>query len=185
LFTAFQGFAEEQAAKAEIEKEASDFIKKDDYLELNSSIEQMNARIRAKKDTLKKLLLDKDSIKDPVEFKNTVKQIEDEYREINELSENIDKKRAIIRYRFPERSFVKSSEKEKVQRLEEIGSEAIIEKEMNQLFILVENQYGRTVRSKADDERNKRNPASDSKNQDSIEIQQNPNDFTKSLILKK
>ncbi len=166
-------------------KDKGSFIKKDDYLELNSSIEQINAKIKIKRENLKKLLVDKDHAKDPEEFKRLVKEIESEYREINELAENVAKKKAIVRFRFPERSFVKDAEKSKVQHLEELGAEALIEKEMNFLLNVVESQYKTPIRPKALREKVSREPANAHGATKELELQQNPEDFSRSLIIKK
>lgn len=159
------------------------FIKKDEYLELNSSVEQLNAKIKAKKETLKKLLLDKDHVKDPEAFKEIVKQIETEYRELKETQENVEKKKAMLRYRFPERSFKKQEETaNKIQRLEEMGTEALIEKEMDQLLNIAEKQYQQKVRMKTNAEQHRREPAQE---HGITPLNQNPEDFSKALILKK
>jgi hypothetical protein len=187
-----EGAAEEAKGSEEGGEEAANgkeggggFIKKDEYLELNSSIEQMNAKIRSKNESLKKLLLDKDHVKDPVAFKDIVKQIQDEYQEIKELTENVEKKKAILRFRFPERSFVKNAEKSKVQHLEEIGVEASIEKEMTQLLRLVEKQYQQPVLPKGSHHEAERTPASLKGSEKASDLNQNPEDFSKSLLLKK
>lgn len=175
----------EEGGKEEGAKEGGGFIKKDEYLELNAAIEQINAKIRSKNENLKKLLVDKDHAKDPQEFKSLVKEIETEYREINELNENVEKKKAMLRFRFPERSFVKDAEKSKVQHLEEISAEALIEKEMNGLLNVVESQYKTPIRPKAYREKARRDPANEHGNSHEQELQQNPEDFSRSLLLKK
>jgi hypothetical protein len=173
------------------EKEGGDhgggggFIKKDEYLEVKSAIEQFNAKIKIKKDELKKLILEKEVTKNPVVFQETEKKIEKVYKEISELYENIDKKQTILRYRFPERTFVKTSEKEKVQKIEEIGAEALIEREVDNLLILVESQYKKNIRPESERVKMERGPASEKDHQKDGEILQNPEDFSRSLILKK
>lgn len=161
------------------------FIKKDEYLELKSAIEQLSAKIRSKNETLQKLLIDKDHAKDPQEFKGIVKQIETEYRELNELYENVEKKKAIVKYRFPERTFVKGDETTKSQRLEDIGTEAVIEKNLNSLINTVEGTYKMPIRSEAERERASREPANEKNKTGEPVLRQNPEDFSKSLILKK
>lgn len=175
----------EHGAKAEGEG-GPGFIKKDEFLEINSAIEQLNAKIRTKKEDLKKLLVDKDSIKNPVEFKGIVKKIENHYRELNELIETIKKKEAILRYRFPDRSFVKNEENSKIQRIEEIGAEAIIEKEVNQLLKTTEAQYQYQIRPETIEKiKSERSPASEHDRKSHTFEEQNPEDFSKSLIIRK
>ena len=174
----------EAGAEGESDK-GGEFVKKDEYLELNASIEQMNAKLKSKNENLKKLLLDKDQIKDPNEFKGIVKNIETEYHDIKEIIENIEKKRAIIRFRFPEKSFVKKDEKTKVQAIEEIGAEAVIEKEMDNLLKLVESQFGEKIRPETQRKNGLREPANEHDKHNEFDLHQNPEDFSKVLILKK
>lgn len=190
------GFAEEHGAppaehgapegegKGEKE-EAGGFIKKDEYLELNSAVEQLNAKVKAKKEDLKKLLVEKDHVKEPLALKEITKKVEKEYREINEMLESIEKKRTVIRFRFPEKSFVRNKENSKVQKIEEISAEATVENSVNKLLNLVEGQYQQPIRPAAEREKPQRLPASENTHEQPREQQQNPEDFSKSLLLKK
>lgn len=162
------------------------FIKKDEFLELNSTMEQLRAKVKSKNENIKKLLADKDHIKDPTAFKDIVKQIETEHREIKEVLDNIEKKKIILRHRFPERSFVKSGEKTKEDKEDEVVMDSVIEKKVNQLLKLVELQYQGSIFPKkleAAEDPN-RAPASSEKATTS-EPNNNPEDFSRSLHLKK
>lgn len=178
---------EENESKEGEKEGSSGFIKKDEYLELNSSIEQMSAKIKSRSEDLKKQLLDKEKIKDSSEFKKIVKEIESTYREIKELSETIEKKKAIIRHRFPERSFVRNNDKTKFQNIEDLSEDAILEKQVEQLLAIVETQYQYQIRKKQNPVlNNQRVPASENGHESSQEKEsQNPYDFSHSLILKK
>ena len=177
-------WAEEKPAPKEGE-EASGFIKKDEYLELKSAVEQLNAKVRQKKEELKKLLVEKDQIKNPLALKEIGKRIEKEYREINEMLENVDKKQVMLRYRFPERTFERSSNTEKFQKIEDIGAEATVEKQVDDLLGVVETQYKRPIRSEAVRRKSLREPAGDESMGGASSEHQNPEDFTKTLILRK
>lgn len=167
------------------EASSSGFLKKDEYLELNSSIEQLAAKVKSKRENLVKLLIDKEKAKESAEFKEIVKQIESEYREINEINENIEKKKSILKHRFPERSFVKSVDKSKFQKIEEIGLDAILDKKIEQILNIVESQYHIPVRKKSQKSVLQRTPASTSPSTKGEGLEQNPEDFSQSLILKK
>ena len=174
-------------SKEEGKEGASGFIKKDEFLELNSSIEQMSAKIKSRSEDLKKTLLEKEKVKDPTEYKKIVKEIETTYREIKDLTESIEKKKTIIKHRFPERSFVKSNDKSKFQKIEDISVDAMLERQVDQLLATVESQYQFTVRKKQKQEtKSHRGPASEEKTHSTDEtVDQNPYDFSHSLILKK
>ncbi len=145
-------FAEEHGAPAVAEEggesKGSGFIKKDEFLELNAAIEQIGAKMKAKRESLKKLLQEKEHITEPKAFRETVKQIEKEYKELKDLDENIEKKRAIIRFRYPDRGFVKQNKKIKVDSLEEIETEATIDKELDSAIDKMRFQYGHLLRTK-------------------------------------
>lgn len=180
---------EEDAKSEEGEKseKSGGFIKKDEFLELNSSVEQLGAKIKTKNENIKKLLADKDHIKDSGAFKEIVKQIETEYREIKEIQDNIEKKKIILRHRFPERSFVKSTEKDKEIKADDVVMDLLIEKKVNQLLKLVESQYQSSVLPKkleSAEDPNSRTPAS-SENSTTPDANHNPEDFSHSLLLKK
>lgn len=185
-----QAASEKEVAAESEEDEKSEkggeFIKKDEFLELNSAVEQLGAKVKSKNENLQKLLSDKDHIKDPTAFKDIVKQIETEYREIKELLDNIEKKKIILRHRFPERSFVKSGDKAKEEKEDEVVMDSVIEKKVNQLLKLVETQYKGSILPKkleATDDPN-RAPASNEK-ATVAEPNNNPEDFSRSLLLKK
>lgn len=158
----------------------------DEFLDLNIAIEQLNSKIRSKNEDLRKALVEKDKVKDPVEFKKIVEEIQKNYREIQEMTEELEKKKAVLRYRFPEKSFVKKSTKTETKDLEEVNAEAVLEEKTDELLEMVETQYQRPIRKKSTKRKisiHSRDPASDSQNADA-EIN-NPEDFTKSLIIKK
>jgi len=184
---AHEGNTNSETSESEVaEKEkAGAFIKKDEYLELNAAIEQLSAKVKSKNENLTKMLIDKDSIKDSLAFKEIVKKIEIEYREIKDLLENIEKKKSIIRNRFPERSFVKNGSKAKEQKNEEASMDSVIEKKVNQLLKLVESQYKEKIIPKKAEvsEISERKPASE--NKETSEANQNPDDFSRPLLLKK
>lgn len=143
------GGGEEKAEAGEAAaKGTADYIKKDEYLELNSAIEQMSAKIKAKKDSLKRLLHEKNEIKDPAAFRDTVKKIESEYVEVKELIENAEKKQAILRFRYPDKGFVKQKKKINVESLEELGAEASIDQELDEAVEVIRSQYGHILKPK-------------------------------------
>jgi prefoldin subunit 5 len=155
----FNLLAEEHEGGGESETKGAtptDYIKKDEFLELNSAIEQMTAKIKAKKDGLKKLLQEKNEIKDPALFRDTVKKIETEYAELKEIIESAEKKQAILRFRYPDKGFVKQKKKINVQSLEELGAEASIEQDLNEAVDVIRNQYGHILKPK---DKVLRNPA--------------------------
>lgn len=162
-----------------------EMARRDEYLDLSSSIEQLNAKIRSKNEDLKKLLLEKDQIKDPTEFKEIVKKIQTAYSEIKEVIENVEKKKAVLKYRFPERSFVKKNESAEIKGLEEVSVEAAIEKRVRELLEIVEDQYKQPIFPASVRKLKERNPASESKQNPAAVEESNPEDFTRSLILKK
>ncbi len=178
-------------SKEEGKEGAGGFIKKDEFLELNSSIEQMSAKIKSRSEDLKKTLFEKEKVKDPAEYKKIVKEIQTTYREIKDLTESIEKKKTIIKHRFPERSFVKSNDKSKFQKIEDISVDAMLERQVDQLLATVESQYQFTVRKKQkqkqkQETKSHRGPASEEKTHSTEEtVDQNPYDFSHSLILKK
>jgi hypothetical protein len=146
----------ESTEGSEGSKGVGDYIKKDEYLELNSSIEQLGAKIKAKKDSLKKLMHEKNEIKDPVAFRDTVKKIESEYVELKEMIESAEKKQAILRFRYPDKGFVKQKKKINVESLEELGVEASIDQELDEAVEVIRNQYGHILKPK---EKSVRQPA--------------------------
>lgn len=150
------GGGEHGAPKAEEGKSSADYIKKDEYLELNSSIEQLSAKIKAKKDSLKKLLQEKNEVKDPTLFRETVKKIESEYVELKELIESAEKKQAILRFRYPDKGFVKQKKRITVESLDELGNEATIDQELDGAMEVIRNQYGHILRPK---DKSSRKPA--------------------------
>lgn len=159
--------------------------KNDEFVELNSSVEQLRAKIKNKSDNLKKLLVDKDKPMAPVEFKGLVKQIEKEYRELNQWNDELDKKETILRFRFPDRSFVKKKdESNKKLTLEDIGAEAVLEKEVNDLLRVVESQYQTKVRPEEKAAKQKRSPAAATLKEEET-TGPGFEDFSQSLILKK
>lgn len=182
--------AEKEAAgeseDGEKSEKGGEFIKKDEFLELNSAVEQLGAKVKSKNENLKKLLTDKDHIKEPEAFKDIVKQIETEYREIKEVLDNIEQKKIILRHRFPERSFVKSGDKAKEEKEDEVVMDSVIEKRVNQLLKLVESQYKGSILPKKleTSEDPNRSPASNEKTT-ATEPNNNPEDFSRSLHLKK
>jgi hypothetical protein len=147
------GKSVEKAEKAEETKGSADYIKKDEYLELNSSIEQLAAKIKAKKDSLKKLLQEKNEVKDPSVFRETVKKIETDYGELKELVESAEKKQAILRFRYPDKGFVKQKKKLTVESLDELGAEATIDQELDAAIEVIRNQYGHVLRPKENTDR--------------------------------
>lgn len=184
-------------SKETTEKESSGgFIKKDEYLELNAAVEQLSAKVKTKNENLKKLLLDKDNVKDSLAFKDIIKQIEIEYREIKDLLDNIEKKKTLLRHRFPERSLVKSGEKMKEQNIEEITVDEVVEKKVKELLKLVDTHYKGLVPSLSEpgqshlSERAPANIVEDPKSSEKINSseganQQNSEDFSHPLLLKK
>jgi hypothetical protein len=150
LLSSFKLSAEEHGGGGgeEGSKGSADYIKKDEYLELNSSIEQLGAKIKAKKDGLKKLLQEKNEIKDPAAFRDTVKKIESEYAELKDLIESAEKKQAILRFRYPDKGFVKQKKKINVESLEELGAEASIDQELDEAIEVIRGQYGHVLKPK-------------------------------------
>lgn len=142
------GGGESSGGGEEGSKGSADYIKKDEYLELNSSIEQLGAKIKAKKDGLKKLLQEKNEIKDPAAFRDTVKKIESEYIELKDLIESAEKKQAILRFRYPDKGFVKQKKKINVESLEELGAEASIDQELDEAIEVIRGQYGHVLKPK-------------------------------------
>lgn len=190
-----EGTKAEETSQASKESESdSGFIKKDEYLELNSSVEQLNAKIRSKKENLKKLLLEKENVKGAQDFKAMVKEIETEYREINELTEALEKKKAVLRFRFPEKSFGKTKGTVKTQDIEEIGAEAASEKELESLLNFVEFQYQNTIRPHhTKSKQSIKGTASDRQpthfteevSEETSESQVGPDDFSKPILIKR
>jgi hypothetical protein len=182
-----EGKGEAKEGGPEAKKEgAGEFVKKDEFLELNAAIEQLTAKVRSKNESLNKLLEEKNHIKDPVQFKELVQELEKEYLELKELIDTLDKKKDVLRYRFPEKSFVKKADKTKLQPLEEMGSELVVEKKLNELLKRVEKQYQGTIRSKESLDKEEREPASEHpQHEGKHKTEQTPEEFTHSLILKK
>lgn len=187
---------EGEGGKSE-KKEGAGYIKKDEFLELNSAIEQLSAKLKSKNENLKKMMQDKDHIKDSLAFKDAVKKIEIEYREIKEINDNIEKKKNILRLRFPERSFVKKDEKLKSEKSEESSLDVVLEKKVNQLLKLVESQYKSKIlpeeAASLKSEVSERKPASTDDGSSALShsaekglnTSQDPEDFSQSIRLKK
>ena len=209
-FPPFNASAEEHSSSAKEEstasegeesksekKEGAGYIKKDEYLELNSAIEQLGAKLKSKNENLKKMMQEKDQIKDSLAFKDAVKKIEIEYREIKEINDNIEKKKTILRLRFPERSFVKKDEKLKAEKSEESSLDVVLEKKVNQLLKLVESQYKSKIlpeeAASLKNESGERKPASSEESSSTmphsaekgLNTLQDPEDFSQSILLKK
>ena len=120
-------------------KKAGKFIKKDEYLEVRSAIDQSHSKIRSQKELIKTMLDDKEHIKDPAEYRESTQKIKKAYLDLQEMYEALEKNEIVLRYRYPDRGASKKAAGP--QSLEEISDEAILDKNIEKTTKYLRHQY--------------------------------------------
>lgn len=78
------------------------------YMMLYTDVERLNGSIKAKQEALNKLFEDRNKAKDDASQRTIVKSIQDEFQALEELTEEYEKKKLELRFRFPDKGESKS-----------------------------------------------------------------------------
>lgn len=79
-----------------------------EYMMLYTDVERLNGTIKAKQEALNKLFEDRNRAKDDASQRAIVKSIQDEFQVLEELTEEYEKKKLELRFRFPDKGESKS-----------------------------------------------------------------------------
>lgn len=117
------------------------------WVEVESKLSALEARVKAKELTIEKLLGEKNHIdsKDP-KMKDLITEIAKEHKEMRAAAEDLEKQKTILRYRFPERGAdpKRKYEKVEIRSLKEMEANLGIEGRLQRTFKRAQQQYGET-----------------------------------------
>lgn len=89
--------------KAEAEAPSADQKANKELADVEKQVASLAAKIKAKNESIEKLLTEKSTAADPEKSSELVKLVQQEHREVQELTREYNTQLGILQYRFPER----------------------------------------------------------------------------------
>lgn len=156
IFFSLTVFANE-AANPEAASESTDAAKKEDeaskkatklpeWIEIQNKLNTLDAKITAKKDSIGQLVVQKKQAASSDEAKRIVDTMVSEHKEMVKMTQEYEKLRTILNYRYPERARqgTKKYSRIQVKQLSEIEEEYGVEGKLNKNIKKMRQQYGQT-----------------------------------------
>jgi Tfp pilus assembly protein PilV len=126
-------------------------IKKAPWMELESRVQDLQARIKSKRATIEQMLEEKNHLKNgSPELKALIENVVREHKEMRQMSEDYRKNLSLLQYRFPERNAKadRKYDRLEVKSLDEMEQAVGIDAKINRNLGRMRSQY---KMQKADD----------------------------------
>lgn len=155
--TALQiSFASESAPAKEAPKETGEASEKKDeavkepakqspeWLKMQNDLNSLQAKVKAKQESIRGLVTEKNRVQDPKQVKQILDTMTAEYKEMRKLTEEYEKQRTILLFRYPDKGKVGSRSYEKIllKSLEDMDTEFGVEGRLNKGLKKMRQQYG-------------------------------------------
>jgi hypothetical protein len=116
----------------------------DEATELQTKVQALQAKVRTKDETIRKLIEEKNHTQDSAKVKEIIEQMVVEHKEMNKLIQEYEQNRSLLRYRYPEKGFhgTRNYERMEAKPLDQMENQMSIEAKLNQTRKTVEAQYG-------------------------------------------
>lgn len=150
------------------------------WYDLQARIMALKAKIRGKSDSVKRLIQEKEGIKDEKQAVTIVNQLKADYKELQTAVKEYEEQRSLAAYRFPEkgRSEGRVYERIEMKTLDQMESEFSLEGKVSKVLARLRRQYPdknlpeKSRRPASLGELPAKTPIEDNKSRDSVTIPQ-------------
>lgn len=120
-----------------------------EWLEVQTKIQVLRTKIKAKEDIVKKLIVDKENAKDEEQSRVLVNQLTTEYRDLTESIDEYEKMRSLLKYRYPEKGHKGDRKYERLEAkpLDEMEKQLSLEGRIRHTIGKVRQQYPDTPKA--------------------------------------
>lgn len=114
-----------------------------EWLEVQTKIQVLRTKIKAKEEIVKKLIIDKESAKDEEQSRSLVNQLTTEYKDLTESIDEYEKMRSLLKYRYPEKGHKGDRKYERLEAkpLDEMEKQLSLEGRIRHTIGKVRQQY--------------------------------------------
>lgn len=129
---------------AKEEENGSQKKQADEATELQTKVQALQAKVKAKDESIRHLIEEKNHTHDAAKVKEIIEQMVSEHKEMNKLVQEYEQSRSLLRYRYPEKGLKggRTYERMEVKPLDQIENQMSIEAKLTQTLKTVERQYG-------------------------------------------
>jgi hypothetical protein len=110
-------------AEAPKPESAGSSVSADEWIELSNRVMNMRAKVGMKKETLRKLVEEKQTEKNPARLAEIIKQMVEEHKGLQKEIFDYNQQSAILKFRFPEKAM--ANDRRKYERMESRSLEQI------------------------------------------------------------
>ncbi|MBX2987837.1 MAG: hypothetical protein KF802_08055 [Bdellovibrionaceae bacterium] len=127
--------------KEEAKKEEAKSVP--EWVELQSRLQTLKARIAGKEKTMQELIQAKQHAKDPAQLNQIVKDLKREHHEFQEMAEEYERSRNVLRYRYPEKGLKdgRTYERVNVRSLDDMENQVGLEGSLRRTIGKIRRQY--------------------------------------------
>ena len=138
--------ADHEAKKEDVKEDAAKEPAKQspEWLKMQNDLNSLQAKVKAKQESIRGLVNEKNRVQDPKQVKQILDTMAAEYKEMRKLTEEYEKQRTILLFRYPDKGKVGSRSYEKIQlkSLEDMDTEFGVEGRLNKGLKKMRQQYG-------------------------------------------
>ncbi len=124
------------------------------WLEVETRISNLDTQMKMKQANIKKLFDDKNHLPNgSPQLKQTISELVAEHKELKRISEELEKQKIILKYRFPERSLKveRTYKKQDLKSLEEMEKQLGIEGQLDRSVSVLRKHYATPEKSGGSD----------------------------------
>ncbi len=140
---AAEGAKAEEAGKGPAPAKGPLDVTRQEVLDLQARLQGLKAKILSKKDALKKLIGEKQTIKDEKKSVEVFNNMKTEYKEMRTAIKEYDEQLAVLNYRYPEKGLTKERQYERIEikTLDEMEREFSLEGKIKKTMVRVRQQF--------------------------------------------
>ena len=114
-----------------------------EVLDLQARLQGLKTKISAKKENLKKLIIEKQGMKDEKKSLEIFKEMKSEYKEMETSIKDYGEKLALLHYRYPEKGLIKERKYERIEikSLDEMENEFSLQGKIKKSMARVRQQF--------------------------------------------
>jgi hypothetical protein len=143
VLSAAKVFASEAPAEGAAAKTEA---KQPEWIEIQSRIQTLKAKVTAKEKAVRELILEKQKEKNPSKSVEIFKNLKSEHRELGKAVQEYEQARNLLRYRYPEKGMKegRTYQRVEVKPLDEMENQMGMEGKLRQTLNRVRRQYSDT-----------------------------------------
>jgi len=119
-------------------------VKNPEWMDLNTNLQALKAKIRMKEEALQSMIHEKAKTKDQAQAAKIVSDMIAEHKELQKTITDYEEKRNLLKYRFPEAGLLKEREYERIEgkSLEDLETQWNLEGKIKKTVHKMKTKYG-------------------------------------------